>query len=180
TFGEKVDSPSAIQVPVLLAVALLKDSNGVIDIDLPISGSLDDPQFSIGGIIVKVIVNLIVKAVTAPFALIGSLFGGGEELAYVEFAPGSAALGAETGKLKNLGKALVERPGLRLDIAGRVDPEADREGLKKGSIENKVKDQKFNDLRGEDKAPSSVSSVKVESTEYEKYLRRAYGQEKFD
>jgi uncharacterized protein DUF748 len=180
TFGEKVESPSAIQVPVLLAVALLKDSNGVIDIDLPISGSLDDPQFSIGGIIVKVIVNLIVKAVTAPFALIGSLFGGGEELAYVEFAPGSAALGTEITKLKNLGKALVERPGLRLDIAGRVDPEADRAGLKKASIESKVKAQKFNDLRGEDQAPSSVSAVKVESSEYEKYLRRAYGQEKFD
>ena len=180
TFGEKVDSPTAIQAPVLLAVALLKDRNGVIDIDLPISGSLDDPQFSVGGIIVKVIVNLIVKAVTAPFALIGSMFGGGEELAYVEFAPGSAALGAETGKLKNLGKALVERPGLRLDIAGRVDPEADREGLKRASIDGKVKAQKFNDLRGEGEAPPSVSAVKVEQAEYEKYLRKAYGSEKFD
>ena len=180
TFGEKVESPSAIKAPVLLAVALLKDRNGVIDIDLPISGSLNDPEFSVGGIIVKVIVNLIVKAVTAPFALIGSLFGGGEELAYVEFAPGSAALGSETGKLKNLGKALVERPGLRLDIVGRVDPESDREGLKRMSIERKMKAQKFNDLRDEDKAPPSVSAVKVEQAEYEKYLRKAYGSEKFD
>jgi uncharacterized protein involved in outer membrane biogenesis len=178
TFGEKVDSPSAIQAPVLLAVALLKDRNGVIDIDLPISGSLDDPQFSIGGIIVKVIVNLIVKAVTAPFALIGSMFGGGEELAYVEFAPGSAALGAETAKLKNLGKALTERPGLRLDVTGRVDPEVDREGLKRASIDSKVKVQKLKELRTEGEASSSVT-VKVESAEYEKYLRRAYGDEKF-
>ena len=139
TFGDKVESPSAIQAPVLLAVALLKDRNGVIDIDLPISGSLDDPQFSIGGIIVKVIVNLIVKAVTAPFALIGSMFGGGEELAYVEFAPGSAALGGETGKLKNLGKALTERPALRLDIIGRVDPEADREGLKRARLRARLR-----------------------------------------
>ena len=92
TFGEKVESPTATKLPVLLAVALLKDRNGVIDVNLPICGSLDDPQFSVGGIIIQVIVNLIVKAVTAPFALLGAMFGGGEELAYVEFAPGSAQL----------------------------------------------------------------------------------------
>ncbi len=79
TFGDKVDSPSATSLPVLLAVALLKDRHGVIDIDLPIGGSLDDPQFSVGGVIVKVLVNLITKAVTAPFALLGRLFGGGTE-----------------------------------------------------------------------------------------------------
>ena len=95
TFGEKVESPTATKLPVLLAVALLKDRNGVIDINLPVSGSIDDPQFSVGGIIIQVIVNLLVKAVTAPFALIGSMFGGGgEELAYLEFAPGSAQLDA--------------------------------------------------------------------------------------
>ena len=84
----------------MLAVALLKDRNGQINLNLPISGSLSDPQFSIGGIIMRIFVNLIVKAVTSPFALISSAFGGGEELSYVEFAPGSAALTpAITGKL---------------------------------------------------------------------------------
>jgi hypothetical protein len=161
-------------------VALLKDRNGVIDVNLPISGSLDDPQFSVGGIIIQVIVNLIVKAVTAPFALLGALFGGGEELAYLEFAPGSAVLDAEdAGKLKNLTKALTERPGLKLDVAGRVDPEVDREGLKRDSIDRKVKVQKFNDLRREGKAPASADQVSVDKAEYERYLRRAYGEEKF-
>ena len=79
TFGQKVDSPEATKLPVLFAVALLKNGRGEIDINLPISGTLDDPQFSVGGIIVRVVVNLISKAITAPFALIGSLFGGGEE-----------------------------------------------------------------------------------------------------
>ena len=81
TFGEKVDSPDATKLPVLLAVALLKDRNGVIDIKLPISGSLDDPHFSIGGIVIQALINLLVKIVTAPFALLGSLGGGGEQLA---------------------------------------------------------------------------------------------------
>jgi uncharacterized protein involved in outer membrane biogenesis len=180
TFGEKVDSPTATKLPVTLAVALLKDRNGVIDVNLPISGSLDDPQFSVFGIVLQVIGNLIVKAVTAPFALLGALVGGGEELAYLEFAPGTAKLDeADTAKLKNLTKALTDRPGLKLDVAGRVDPEVDREGLKRDSIDRKVKVQKFNDLRREGKAPPSADAVTVEKAEYERYLRRAYDEEKF-
>ena len=180
TFGEKVESPTATQLPVTLAVALLKDRNGVIDINLPISGSLDDPQFSLGGIIVKVIVNLIVKAITAPFALIGSLFGGGEEMAYLEFAPGLATLGeGAPGKLQNLAKALTERPGLRLDVAGRADPATDREGLKRVALERAVRAQKFNALRRAGETPASADAVKVEAAEYEKFLKGAYGEAKF-
>lgn len=90
TFGEQVDSPDAIKLPVLFAVSLLKNRKGEIDINLPIGGSLDDPKFSVGGIVVKVIINLITKAVTAPFSLIGSLFGGGgEELSYRQSPPES-------------------------------------------------------------------------------------------
>src|SRR4029450_7420360 len=73
TFGNKVDSPDATKLPVLLAVALLKDRNGVINIDLPVGGSLDDPQFSVGGIVFRALMNLIAKIVTSPFALLGSL-----------------------------------------------------------------------------------------------------------
>ena len=97
TFGEKIESPTATKLPVLLAVALLKDRNGVIDVDLPISGSLDDPQFSVGGLVLRIVINLITKAVTAPFSLIASAFGGGgsgEELSYIEFANGRASLDA--------------------------------------------------------------------------------------
>jgi uncharacterized protein involved in outer membrane biogenesis len=175
TFGEKVESPTATKLPVLLAVALLKDRNGVIDINLPVGGSLDDPQFSVGGIIIQVIINLVVKAVTAPFALIGAMFGGGgEDLAYVEFAPGSAQLDAtDETKLKSIAKALNERPGLKLDVAGRVDPAADREGLKRAAVENQIKAQKVKET-GKGAATVSLDGIKVEPSEYPKYLTAAY------
>jgi len=179
TFGDKVESPNATKLPVMLAVALLKDRNGNIDISLPISGSLDDPQFSVGGIIIKVIMNLIVKAVTAPFALIGSLFGGGEELAYLEFDYGRAEIPTGTeSKLENIAKALHDRPGLKLDIAGQVDPELDREGLKHAMLERRVKTQKFNELQGKDNDVAAIDQIKVEPAEYAKYLVKAYKQEK--
>jgi uncharacterized protein involved in outer membrane biogenesis len=181
TFGaERIDSPTATTLPVTFAISLLKDRNGVIDLHLPISGSLDDPQFSLMGIIMKVVGNLIVKAVTAPFALLGSLFGGGTELSFLEFAPGSAALDAEDHKrLGGLAKALESRPGLKLEAAGRADPATDREGLKRAALAAKVRAQKFNDLRRAGKAPASAAEVTVETTEYERYLRRAYSEEKF-
>jgi hypothetical protein len=180
TFGEKVESPTALKLPVLFAVSLLKDRNGVIDVNLPIGGSIDDPKFSVGAIIWQVIGNLLMKAVTAPFALIGSLFGGGEELAYLEFAPGSAALSpAADAKLGSLSKALAERPALKLDIAGRVDVEADREGLKKSSLERKVKAQKLKDTVKGGAAAGALDQVTVEPGEYPKYLAKAYGEEKF-
>jgi hypothetical protein len=128
--GGKVDSPDAISLPLKLAIALLKDRNGVIDLDLPVSGSVDDPSFRIGPIIWKMFVNLLGKIVTAPFALIGSLFGGGEELSFLDFAPGSAELdAANRAKLESLKTGLVERPALRLDIPAAADPAADRMAL---------------------------------------------------
>lgn len=139
TFGEPIESPDALKLPVLFAVSLLKDARGVIDVQLPISGSLDDPQFSVGGIVLKIIGNLIVKAVTSPFALIGGLVGAsGEELSLVEFAAASAALdqGARE-RLATLAKALAERPGLSLDISGRSTP-ADREALRIAELERRL------------------------------------------
>jgi len=181
TFGDPVESPTATKLPVTLAVALLKDRNGVIDINLPVSGSLDDPEFSVFGVIVRVIGNLLVKAATAPFALLGSLLGGGEELSYLEFAPGSAALeGAEPPKLGALAKALAERPGLKLEVTGRAAPEEDREGLRRAALHAAVRAQKFNDLRRAGKAPASADEVVVEPAEYEKYLRAAYAEAKLD
>jgi hypothetical protein len=116
-FGAATDSKDAVPLPVRLAVALLKDRNGVIDISLPVSGSLDDPEFRVGPIIWQAFVGLLTKIVTAPFALIGSLFGGGEDLQYVEFAAGSSTLPpAQAEKLTVLAKGLAERPQLRLDV----------------------------------------------------------------
>ncbi|HET9734290.1 MAG TPA: DUF748 domain-containing protein [Burkholderiales bacterium] len=181
TFGERVESPTATQLPVLLAVALLKDRNGVIDINLPISGSLDDPEFSLGGIIVKVFVNLIVKAVTAPFALLGSLFGGGEELAFLEFDPGSARLDAEDeDKLKTLAKALEERPGLKLDASGRIEPDADREALKRVAVDRQIKAAKLRDTGGKAADAAALDEVTIDPKEHEKYLTAAYRAAKFD
>ena len=176
TFGEKVDSPTATRLPVLLAVSLLKDRDGVIDVDLPISGSIDDPQFSLWGIIGRVILNLIAKAVTAPFALLGAAFGaGGEGLAYLEFAPGRANLDEPAaGKLATIGKALQNRPGLRLDIAGRVDPEADREALKRLAVEGAVRAEKAKRLAGSTPPPTGPGEPAVAPQEYSEYLKAAY------
>src|SRR5208337_583890 len=132
TFGDKVESPSAVNLPIRLAVALLKDSRGVIDVRVPVSGSLSDPQFSVGTVVWHAFLNLIVKAATSPFTLLASAVsgiggGGGADLAYVEFKPGYAILTQDSqSKLATVAKALHERPGLRLNVVGRVDPKFDR------------------------------------------------------
>jgi hypothetical protein len=131
TLGDKVEGPDATSLPVKLAVALLKDRNGVIDIDLPVRGDLNDPDFRYGKALLGVLVNLLSKAVTAPFNLIAGLAGGNtDELSVVEFQAGSSDLTqAQEGHLKTIAKALVERPELRLEIAGSADAEADRAAL---------------------------------------------------
>lgn len=180
TFGKKVESPDALSVPVNLVVALLRNSRGEIDINLPIQGSLNDPKFSIGGIIVKVILNLFAKAVTSPFALLGSLFSGGEDLSYLAFAPGQAALAPEMEKrLQAMAKALNDRPALRLEITGHADPAKDKEGLKQAILERKVKSQKLAELAKGGKAAGSLAEVTLSPEEYPRYLEKAYKAEDF-
>ena len=180
TFGGAVESPDATSLPVRLAVSLLKNRNGEIDINLPISGSLNDPQFSVGGLVVKVIVNLLAKAVTSPFALIGSMFGGGEELSSVEFDVGRAALTPDTVKrLENLAKALIDRPELKLDIEGKVDPEQDPEGLKRARMDRKVRALKREDMTKKNMESGSAETVEVSAQEYPALLERVYREEKF-
>jgi len=180
TFGGKVESPDAVKVPVLLAVALLKDRNGVIKFDLPVAGSLDDPKFSVGGIVFRALINLLVKIVTSPFAVLGALGGHGEELAYIEFAPGSAKLDAASDeKIKAVAKALNDRPALKLDITGRVDPAADRDGLKQTGLDRMLRQQKFNDLARQGQPPASVDVVEVSAAEYDALLSRVYSAASF-
>lgn len=180
TFGDPVDSPTATKLPVLLAVSLLKNRNGEIDLNLPISGSLNDPQFSVGGLVVKVIVNLLVKAVTSPFALLGSMFGSGEEMSTVDFDYGRAAIGPDAQKrLENLAKALLDRPALRLEIEGRVDSERDREGLKNARIERKVRALKREELTRKGATSAAPESVEVSAQEYPALLEQVYKAEKF-
>jgi len=175
TFGGQVDSPSATKLPVLLAVALLKDGRGVIDLRLPISGSLDDPKFSVGGLIIQMIVNLIGKAATAPFALLGAVFGGGEELSTLTFAAGSAALGPDMRqRVESLGKALADRPGLKLDIGGHADPVADREALRRAEVETTLRRQKMKSLAAAGTAPATVDEVVIGVDERARWLAAAY------
>ncbi|WP_298623754.1 DUF748 domain-containing protein [uncultured Zoogloea sp.] len=181
SFGDKVESPSALKLPVLLAVSLLKNSRGEIDLDLPIGGSLDDPQFSVGAIVVKVIVNLVTKAVTSPFALLGSMFGGNaEELAWLDFDPGFGRLpeGADT-KLQSIAKVMNEKPGLKLDIAGRVDPIADRDGLRRAMLVGKVEALKVKDMAKSGESAGEDGRVRVSPEEYPALLTRVYKDEKF-
>ena len=180
-FGEKVESKDATKLPVRLAVSLLKDKDGVIDLDLPIEGSLDDPKFRIGKVIWKILGNLIAKAATAPFALLGKLLGGkGEEYSSVGFADGVASLDeAGRKKLDALAKALHDRPALELQATGRSSGEKDLEGLRSLRLERKIKAQKLLDLAKKGSAPSGVDDVVVEAGEREAYLRKAYGKEKF-
>ena len=137
TFGERVESPSATQLPVLLAVALLKDRNGVIDINLPVSGTLDDPQFSVGGIIVKVIVNLLTKALTAPFALLAG--GGADDVSQVKFVPGTARI-ADGGQqvLAKVASALLDRPSLTMTVTGAADTVSERDDAKRLLLDERL------------------------------------------
>ncbi len=135
--GGKVDSPEATTLPVRLAVALLKDRNGVIDLQLPVTGSLDDPKFRLGPIIWKVFVNLIVKAATAPFSLIGSLFGGNDEqINQIAFEPGSAVL-TELGtqRLAALSKGMTDRPGLQIEVPAAYAAQLDRPALQQAQLQ---------------------------------------------
>jgi hypothetical protein len=180
TLGDRVDSPDATKLPVGLAIVLLRDSEGKINLDIPLTGHIDDPEFSVWRIVLQVILNILTKVATAPFALLGSLFGGGEELSYIEFDAGSSTL-LEPGekKIETLVKALKAKPALKLDIVGGVDMERDREGLIRDQFQRKLKVQKLNDLVRKGEKVESVDEITIEPQEYDRYLKMAYSAEKF-
>ena len=129
-FGAKTESKDAVSLPIKLAVALLKDRNGVIDLNIPVNGTLDDPKFRLGPVIWKVFVNILEKAVTAPFALLGSLFGGGPDLQFIDFSPGMSGLdSAAVDKTRTIVKALNERPQLKIEVPIAEVDELDRPAL---------------------------------------------------
>lgn len=180
TFGNAVESADATKLPVTLAVALLKNRNGEIDINLPISGALSDPEFSVGGLVVKVIVNLLVKAVTSPFALLGSIFGGGEQLSQVDFDVGKALVTpAAQSNVDKLSKALLDRPALKLEIEGRADSDVDSEGLKRDRIDVKVERLRRNDLAKKGTPVDVNEPLEISSKDYPALLERVYRAEKF-
>ncbi|MFM0438275.1 DUF748 domain-containing protein [Paraburkholderia strydomiana] len=175
TFGDHVENDTATKLPVRLAISLLKNSRGEIDVNLPVSGSLSNPEFSIGGLIWHAVLNLLQKAVTAPFSLIAHAFGGsGEELGYVEFEPGSAQLSEDDNKkLDTIVKALGSKPSIKMDLIGRVDPKLDEPALRARYVDRLVKQQKIKDVVGNGQSVD-LSSVTVDPKEYDKYLTKAY------
>ena len=164
TLGERVESPTAKNLPLDLAIAILEDSNGVIDLDLPVSGSLDDPKFSYGRIIWKAIGNILTKIVTAPFRALGKLFGGGgEKLEKVAFEAGEAGLTPpEKEKFKQIAQILGKRPGLSLTAHGAWSAEIDRPALKELRLRRAVAEKMGVKLAAdEDPGPISTANPKA-------------------
>ncbi len=172
-FGDKVEGATA-SLPVKLAVALLADRRGVIDLDLPVSGSINDPQFSLGSVIWKVVTNLLAKAVTAPFALLASAFGGGaDELSTIEFAPGTAMLApAAKASLDKIAAALVERPALTLTVSGESRLESERDAWKRDRLQQIVRSEKRRQAIAS--GASADAAVSVGEAEYPALLKEVY------
>ncbi len=176
TLGEKVESKEAISSSIELALALLKDSDGVIDLNVPIAGSLNDPQFSLGSIVGKVILNTLKRIVTAPFAWLSSLNEKEKNLSGMVFEPGSANLSKEGEKrLERLSKGLVKRPKLKLEITGMYDDVADREGLGQSTLDRKIRS-----LKRKKTGAQSFEEITVSEKEYPELLKEVYKSEKFD
>lgn len=161
--GERVDSPDATSLPVSLALSLLKDSDGKIDIDLPISGDLSNPDISIRSLLASAASSLIAKIVASPFTIVGSLLGsyGGEDLQAVKFAPGAATLSPqEKDELAAVAKVLRDRPGLNLEIKGTADLNLDRPALAEQDLIRQLKNAKLIELgrrRGEQAAWDGIT-----------------------
>jgi hypothetical protein len=185
TFGERVDSPTATQLPVLFAVSLLKNSRGEINLHLPVAGSLNDPQFSVSAVVSQVFVNLIKRAVTAPFSLLASMFGGGGsegDLSTADFVPGTAELKPESlPRLTKLSQALVERPALKLDITAQLDPVAELGDIRRVRLMERVQAERRKagaqatanaNAAGDAARPGAPAPI--DERDYAQWLQRVY------
>ncbi|USW00357.1 DUF748 domain-containing protein [Pseudomonas pergaminensis] len=176
--GEKVDSADAVDLPIRLAIALLKDSDGKISIELPVTGDLNNPQFSVMPIVWQTLRNLVVRAATAPFKFIGGLVtgGGSEDLGNVSFAPGSSELNKDAeGALNTLAKALKERPTLRLEIEGTAAASSDGPFLAAQRLEREYQYNYYKMLqRRGDKVPAQASLLVVPEGEKAPLLEGIY------
>jgi hypothetical protein len=180
TLGQATNSPEATKLPVRLGVALLKDIDGNIVIDVPVKGSLDDPDFKIGRVVLRVIVNLLTKAAVSPFSLIGAMFGGGgDELAYQEFALGEVnPLPAEAAKIETLRKALKARPALNLDITGSFDPAADQDALRQQQLTRQLRVKLWEERRVQDPATPPPEQIELSPEDETRLVTKLFA-EKF-
>ena len=176
TLGEKVQSEEALDLSIELALDLLKDSDGVIDIHVPITGSLNDPEFSLGSIVGKVVFNTLKKVVTAPFAFLASLNENEKSLSGMIFEPGSSTLSKESElRLEKMAKGLAKRPGIKLEITGLYDEVADRAGLGEFVLQRKIRALKRRKL-----GMQSFEEVSISREEYPELIKEVYRNEKFD
>jgi outer membrane protein OmpA-like peptidoglycan-associated protein len=177
TLGERVEAPNAIHLPLDLAIALLTDAEGKIDVAVPVSGNVDHPDFKYGRVIWQAFVKLITKIVTAPFRALGSLFGDkSQQMDAIAFDPGSARLlPPEQEKLKKISEALKKRPQLRLIVEGRFDPKTDGEALRTERTRYALAKQMGLKLApGEDPGPIAFDIVKTQKA-LEKLLEMRNG-----
>ena len=177
-------------------IALLEDNDGVIDIDMPIRGNVDEPDFKYGALVWKTLGNLILKAVASPFKFLGSMLGiGGEELEYAEFEPGSIViLPVEREKLDNIAKLLIKRPKMKLSMAGAYNTKLDTHALQNTKLINLVikrsgaknEEEKINamnidlleeiyeDIQGNDDKIEKIEDALEEKYENDAKFERAY------
>lgn len=175
TFGNSVESKDATHLPVRLAVVLLRDNSGKIDLHLPISGRTDDPNFHVGKIIIDTIVNILKKAATSPFALLEALYPGSTELSFIDFEPGRSSLSdAGKQKLDKVAQILNDRTALNLELGGYVDVSSDKTGLNAYLLERRLKEQKLKDILRRGQQASSVDDITIDQKEYGTYLTKAY------
>ncbi len=175
TLGDFVKNDTATSLPVSLAISLLKNRAGEIALDIPVSGELDDPEFSVAGVIFTVIKNLLIKAATSPFALLGPLFPDNRDFLFVEFEPGDTkVIGRDDEKWAIFAKAMYDHPALKLDVIGFVEPEQDSAAMTRINFDRQLKVQKLNDLDKQKQAVTDVDDVVINPEEYEKYLKKAY------
>ena len=177
TLGERVESPDATKLPVSLGVALLKDSDGNIELDVPVEGDLDDPRFDLDKVIADAMGDIIANVLKSPFAALGNLAGGGgEELSYIEFEFGSAKLNPiETEKLDKLSKALSQRPALQLKVEGTADENQDGKALAEAELMRELKLAKRQELRDKRKpVPADADKIELSAYDYRRYMKKIY------
>jgi len=173
--GAKNDSPDATQLRIKLAIALLQDHDGVLAFNVPVDGNLDDPRFKLGPVITQMFRSIIIKAVSNPFALLGSLVGSREELSFVAFDPGRSDLAAgETRKLDTLAKALLARPAIELEITGSVDTMNDRVALATIKLHQQINARRIKELTAAGKMTGSADAFQIEAPDYERLVHMTY------
>ena len=171
--GEKVENPNAVSLPLELAIALLKDSNGKIKIDFPITGSLENPEFSIGNLIGDALLNLLSKIITSPFSSIVSMIGSEEDLSTVSFSAGDATLNQqEMNELDSLAKALKDRPDLSLEIKGAAYQELDWPAMLEVAVMDQLKKSKAAELNKNGKKITRAEYIDLSVDDYIRLLAK--------